>query len=57
MFRNIGNNVRTFVANKYMTTKNWNQKSDSILKSRDESVYEFQKKKKEEIIEKMNQLI
>lgn len=54
-FRNIGNNVRTFFANKYIRIKSWNQKPESTLKSRDVNVYSFQEKmKKEEIIENLH---
>lgn len=57
-FRNFGNTVRTFFGNNYLRIKNWNKFFDPILKSGDESVYEFKEKyKKEETIEKMNGLI
>lgn len=57
-FKTFGNNFITFITNKYLISKNCNQKSDPILKSRDENVYDFQKKSKmEENIEKLNDLI
>lgn len=50
--------MRTFVANKNLRVKNWNQNHDPILKLRDGNVYDFQQKsKKEEIFEKLNDLI
>lgn len=56
--RNLGGHVRTFVINKYIKINNQNQNSDPILKPRDGSVYDFQEKsRKEEIIEKLNELI
>lgn len=40
-FRIIGKKVRSFVTNKYIRIKNLNKKPDSILKFRDENIYDF----------------
>lgn len=57
-FRNLGSYVRIFVSNEYLRVKNWNKKFDPILKLKGGNVYNFQRNpKKEEIIEKINELI
>lgn len=40
-FRKVRNYIGMFFTNKYLRVKNWNHKSDAILKSKDENVYEF----------------
>lgn len=56
--RNVGNNIITFIANKYLRINNWNQNYDQILKLKDENVCDSQEKsKKEEIVNKLNELI
>lgn len=47
-FKNIWRYVRTFVSNKYIRVKNWNQKSDPILKLRNGNLYDFLGKIQEE---------
>lgn len=37
-YRNLGSNVIKFISNKCIRIKNWNQKPNPILKSRDENV-------------------
>lgn len=58
IFKNLGKLIRTFVTNKYLRVRNWNQKHDLIHKSRDENICNFQEKsKKDAIVEKFNELI
>lgn len=42
ILRCFGNNVRTFIANKFLRIKNWDQKPSIILKLRYKNVYNFQ---------------
>lgn len=55
-FRNVRNYIGKFVTYQYLRIKNW--KLDQIIKSKDESVHDFhEKSKKNEIIEKLNELV